>query len=60
MKDKREIPIQNIPLHTDLGKKIRDAFVRKPITTDLNFNDLERRIASQMGIDPDKQPRERF
>jgi hypothetical protein len=55
MKDKRALPIQNIPIRTELGKQIRDAF-RAPIPDailDVDYAGLERRTAELAGMDPD-------
>jgi hypothetical protein len=52
---KRDIPIQNIPIHTEIGKQIREAF-RPPVPTVVlmtDYNGLELQIAALAGMDPD-------
>jgi hypothetical protein len=51
---KREIPIQNIPIRTELGKQARDAFRTIPdVILDADYDGLEQRIAERTGLNPD-------
>ncbi len=52
---KREIPIQNIPIRTEAGRQIRDAF-RTPIPDvilETDYAGLERRTAELAGLNLD-------
>lgn len=49
---KREPNLQNIPIRTETGKRIREAFQEplSPVTENIDYSDLEHRMAAMLGI----------
>lgn len=48
MKNKNKPPIQNIPLRTETGKKLREVFTQKGVFVEADYASLELRILAEL------------